>query len=119
MHIAALIVAFVVGLLQAYILVIESFRWGRPATNRIFRVTAEQAALMKPLAANMGLYNGFLAAGLFWGLLAGGELAQPVLIFFFGCVLVAGIVGTATTGNRRIVLIQGLPALLGLLLLWL
>jgi putative membrane protein len=73
---------------------------------------------MKPLAANMGLYNGFLAAGLIWGLLAPDAMMQPVLTFFLACVAIAGIVGTGTTGNRRIVVIQTIPAIVGLILLW-
>jgi putative membrane protein len=119
MHIAAQVVALAVALLHLYILVIESFRWGSPAANRTFRVTPEQASLLKPMAANMGLYNGFLAAGLLWGLIARDETGSSILTFFLACVLVAGIVGTATTGNRRIVVIQSVPALLGLVLLWL
>ena len=118
MYIAALVVAALVGLLHVYILITESFRWGTARVNRMFRVTPEQAAVMKPLAANMGLYNGFLAAGLFWGLIAHDEMVRPILTFFLACVAVAGVVGTATTGNRRIVLIQAAPALLGLILLW-
>jgi len=117
MHSAALVVAAIVALLHIYILISESFRWGSPAVNKTFGVTPEQAAIMKPLAANMGLYNGFLAAGLIWGLLAGDAMATPILTFFLACVAVAGIVGTLTTGNRRIVVIQTVPAVLGLILL--
>jgi len=118
MHVAGLAVALIVALLHVYILIIEAFRWGTPRVNRIFGVTPENAAAMKPLAANMGLYNGFLAAGLFWGLVGRDEMVRPVLTFFLACVAVAGIVGTLTTGNRRIVAIQTLPAALGLILLW-
>ena len=118
MHVAALVVAALVALLHVYILINESFRWGTKPVNRIFGVTPEQAAVMKPMAANMGLYNGFLAAGLFWGLLAEDEMVRPILTFFLGCVAIAGIVGTMTTGNRRIVVIQTVPAIVGLLLLW-
>ena len=119
MHVAALVVAFLVGLLHVYILISESFRWGSPSVNKTFGVTPEQAAVLKPMAANMGLYNGFLAAGLFWGLLSGDAMAQPILTFFLACVGIAGIVGTLTTGNRRIVIIQTVPAIVGLILLWL
>jgi putative membrane protein len=118
MHLAAQIVALIVALLHAYILILESFRWGTPGVNRTFGVTPEQAAAMKPLAANMGLYNGFLAAGLVWGLLAPPEMTQLVLTFFLACVAVAGVVGTWTTSNRRIVVIQSVPAVIGLILLW-
>lgn len=118
-EIAGLAVALIVALLHVYILVLESFRWGTPRVNRVFRVTPEQAAAMKTMANNQGLYNGFLAAGLFWGLLANDAMMRPVLTFFLACVALAGIVGTLTTGNRRIVLLQGAPAVLGLVLLWL
>ena len=118
MLIAAYAVALLVALLHVYILILESFRWGTPAVNRMFGVTPEQAATMRPLAVNMGLYNGFLAAGLFWGLLSDTMSVRPILTFFLICVAVAGAVGTATTGNRRIVAIQTGPAALGLVLLW-
>jgi putative membrane protein len=117
MHMAALIVALLVALLHIYILISESFRWGTPAVNKTFGVTPEQAAIMKPMAANMGLYNGFLAAGLIWGLIAGDTMMTPILTFFLACVAIAGIVGTLTTGNRRIVVIQTVPAVVGLVLL--
>src|SRR5277367_2118777 len=117
MHEAALVVAFLVGLLHVYILISESFRWGSPRVNKTFGVTPEHAAIMKPMAANMGLYNGFLAAGLIWGLVADDSMKTPILTFFLACVAVAGIVGTLTTGNRRIVLIQTIPAAVGLILL--
>jgi putative membrane protein len=118
MHAAALIVALIVALLHLYILIMEAFLWGTARTNKTFGVTSEQAAAMKPMAANMGLYNGFLAAGLIWGLLAPESLTQPVLTFFLACVAIAGVVGTGTTGNRRIVAIQTIPAAIGLILLW-
>ncbi len=118
MHIAALVVALIVALLHAYFLIIESFLWGTARVNKTFGVTPEHAAVMKPLAANMGLYNGFLAAGLVWGVLAPDAMMQPVLTFFLACVAIAGIVGTWTTGNRRIVAIQTVPAIVGLILLW-
>jgi putative membrane protein len=118
MHAAALVVAALVGLLHVYILITESFRWGSASVNRTFGVTPEEAVVLKPMAANMGLYNGFLAAGLFWGLLAGDAMQQPILSFFLACVAIAGVVGTLTTGNRRIVVIQTVPAAVGLVLLW-
>ncbi len=118
MHIAALIVALIVALLHLYILVMESFLWGTKRVNKTFGVTPEQAVVMKPMAANMGLYNGFLASGLIWGLLAPDSMIHPVLTFFLACVAIAGLVGTVTTGNRRIVVIQTIPAIAGLILLW-
>lgn len=119
MHVIALVVVLVVALLHIYILIAESFRWGKPAVNKAFGVTPEQAAVMKPMAANMGLYNGFLAAGLIWGLIAQDATQRPILTFFLSCVVLAGVVGTLTTGNRRIVALQSAPAAIGLALLWL
>lgn len=88
-----------------------------PRGRRTVGLTREFAAQSKVLAANQGLYNGFLAAGLLWGL-AMGEGGQGVLLFFLICVLVAGLFG-AVTANRRILYVQALPAGLALVLLWL
>ena len=101
-----------VGVLHAYFLVLEMFLWEKPAGRRAFGNTAEFAAASKTLAANQGLYNGFLAAGLLWGLIL-GSVGNPVKIFFLLCVIVAGIFG-AMTVNRRILFIQALPAALAL-----
>jgi putative membrane protein len=109
--IAADILLGLVALLHAYFLVLEMFFWDKPRGMRIFRTTPEFAAASKSLAANQGLYNGFLAAGLVWGLFAG----NPVKIFFLACVIVAGVFGAATV-NRRIFWIQALPALIALAL---
>ena len=111
MSIAADILLGLVALLHAYFLVLEMFFWDKPRGMRIFRTTPEFAAASKSLAANQGLYNGFLAAGLVWGLFAG----NPVKIFFLACVIVAGVFGAATV-NRRIFWIQALPALIALAL---
>ena len=113
---ANLVVAFV-GLLHVYILVLEMFLWDKPAGLKAFRQTPESAAASKVLAANQGLYNGFLAAGLFWGLSL-GTAGNPVKVFFLLCVAVAGLYGAATVG-RKILFIQTLPAALGLVLLML
>jgi putative membrane protein len=104
-----------VALLHAYFLVLEMFLWERPLGRRVFGTSAEFAAASRVLAANQGLYNGFLAAGLLWGLLAGAERV-PVCTFFLACVIVAGVYG-ALTVNRRILWVQALPALAALLLL--
>jgi putative membrane protein len=109
--IAANILVGLVALLHAYFLVLEMFFWDKPRGMRIFRTTPEFAAASKSLAANQGLYNGFLAAGLVWGLFA----ADSVKVFFLACVIVAGVFGAATV-NRRIFWIQGLPALIALAL---
>ena len=90
------------------------FLWDKPAGLRAFGQTLEAATASKVLAANQGLYNGFLAAGLFWGLLLGAE-GTGVKLFFLTCVLVAGLYGAATA-NRKILFIQAIPAAIGLLL---
>jgi putative membrane protein len=113
MHVAANIVVGIVALIHVYILVLEMFLWEKPAGLRTFGLTKEFAAASKVMAANQGLYNGFLAAGLFWGLFAGDV---GVMGFFLGCVLVAGVYG-AITANVRILWVQGMPAALGLVLL--
>lgn len=103
-----------IALLHIYILVLEMFLWERPAGLRAFGLTPEAAAASRVLAANQGLYNGFLAAGLFWGLSQGPQ-GVDVQIFFLGCVLVAGLYG-GLTAVRKILFIQALPAAIALLL---
>mgnify|MGYP001332692497 CR=1 FL=1 len=115
MSLAAHIVIGLIGLLHVYILVLEMFLWDKPVGLRAFGQTPAQAAATKVLAANQGLYNGFLAAGLFCGL-ALGDTAWKV--FFLLCVLVAGLYGAATA-SRKILFIQAIPAAIGLALLWL
>jgi putative membrane protein len=110
----ALILTALVALLHVYILVLEMFLWTTPYGRRVFRLTPENAAATKVLAANQGLYNGFLAAGLFWGLYL-GSAGQDIRLFFLLCVLAAGIYG-GLSASRRILLIQGVPALLGAVL---
>jgi putative membrane protein len=110
--IAANVLIVLVALLHVYFLVLEMFLWDKPRGMRTFRTTPEFAAASKSLAANQGLYNGFLAAGLIWGLFAG----DPVKIFFLACVVVAGAFGAAT-GSRRILWVQALPAAIALALL--
>ncbi len=95
-------------------LVLEMFLFKSPAGRRIFRTTPEFAAQAAPLAANQGLYNGFLAAGLGWSLLAPEPVAGQLRLFFLACVLVAAVFGAATA-SRRILVIQGTPALLALI----
>ncbi len=105
--------AVLIGALHIYILIMEMLLWETPRVRRIFGTTAEFAARSKTLAANQGLYNGFLAAGLFWGLWQ-GETGRDVLAFFLICVAVAGLYG-AVTVSRRIFFVQALPAILALL----
>ena len=113
MRVVADVLVAVVALLHAYFLVLEMFLWTRPQGRKAFGLTREFAEETKVLAANQGLYNGFLAAGLVWGLVAGGELREPVLEFFLLCVVVAGGYGAATV-SRRILVVQALPAVLAL-----
>lgn len=95
-------------------LVLEMFLWEKPLGLRVFRQSAERAAITRVLAANQGLYNGFLAAGLIWGLMPGTG-SSTIKTFFLACVIVAGIFGAATV-SRRIFWIQAVPAALGLVL---
>jgi putative membrane protein len=110
----ALALVALVALLHVYFLLLEMVFWTRPLGLRTFGITPEFAQASRALAANQGLYNGFLAAGLFWGL-SRGSAGWPILFFFLGCVIVAGVFG-AITVNRRILWIQAAPALLALLL---
>ena len=114
MSIAANIVVGLIGVLHVYILVLEMFLWDKPAGLRAFGQTPESAAASKVLAANQGLYNGFLAAGLFWGL-GLGAAGTGVKLFFLACVLVAGLYGAATA-SRKILWVQAVPAAVGLAL---
>jgi putative membrane protein len=104
-----------IALLHLYILVLEMFLWTTPRGRKAFGLTPEFAEQTKVLAANQGLYNGFLAAGLCWGLWL-GPAGHSVKVFFLLCVLVAGVYGAATA-NKRILFIQAVPAAVGLLLL--
>jgi putative membrane protein len=109
------IVVGVVALLHVYFLVLEMFLWDKPAGLRVFGQTLEAAKTSKVLAANQGLYNGFLAAGLVWGLMLGPS-GTNIKLFFLSCVLIAGLYGAATA-SRKILFVQALPAAIGLALL--
>ncbi len=115
MTIATNVLVALVAMLHVYFMVLEMFLWATPTGLRIFGLTPEYAAASKTLAANQGLYNGFLAAGLIWGLTLGSDGAA-VKIFFLSCVVIAGVYGAATV-SRRILFIQALPAALALILL--
>jgi putative membrane protein len=116
--IANLMVALVAAL-HGYFLVLEMFLWTRPLGLKTFRNSPEKAADSAVLAANQGLYNGFLAAGLIWGLVHGAPaFAFQIKTFFLLCVIVAGIYGAATV-SRRILFVQAAPAAIALILLWL
>jgi len=114
MSIVADIVVALVALLHVYFLVLEMFLWDKPIGLRVFGQTKEAAAASKVLAANQGLYNGFLAAGLFWGLSLGPG-GTGIKIFFLCCVLIAGLFGAATA-SRKILFVQAIPAAIGLAL---
>ncbi len=111
MHTVTIALAAIVALEHLYFLYLEMFRWTAPATLKAFGTTAAFAQESETLAANQGLYNGFLAAGLVWSIFAGPPLQVPLQIFFAACVVVAGIYGGLTVA-RRIMLIQALPAAL-------
>ena len=112
MPLVATALVVLVALLHVYFLILEMFLWDQPAGLRTFGHTREAAAASRVLAANQGLYNGFLAAGLLWGLSL-GTAGRDVTMFFLGCVLVAGIFGAATV-SRKIFYVQALPALIAL-----
>jgi putative membrane protein len=118
MSVLAEVLVALVALAHIYFLVLEMFLWTKPRTRATFGMTAEAAEQTKVLAANQGLYNGFLAAGLIWSLCAPLALARPVAVFFLACVLIAGLYG-GFTANKRIFLVQALPAALALAAVWL
>lgn len=117
MNETAMALVALVALLHAYFLVLEMFLWEKPVGRRTFGLSAEHARITRTLAANQGLYNGFLAAGLGWGLLP-GPMSLAIKTFFLACVVVAGVFG-AFTANWRIFVVQALPAAFALALTWL
>jgi len=117
MRLAADILVGLVALLHVYFLVLEMFLWDKPKGMKTFGLTPEKAAMTKSLAANQGLYNGFLAVGLAWGLLAVDPVAFQVKVFFLGCVVVAGVFG-AITASRKILWVQALPGAVALTLVF-
>jgi putative membrane protein len=118
---AANIVVGIIALLHVYILMLEMFLWDKPAGLKTFDNNSEigrtYAESSKVLAANQGLYNGFLAAGLFWGLSLGAP-GMGVKVFFLCCVLIAGLYGAASTGKAKILFIQTIPAAIALALVF-
>jgi putative membrane protein len=109
------LIILLIGVLHLYIMVLEMFLWDKPAGLRAFGNTLESAAKTKVLAANQGLYNGFLAAGLLWGCWLGAD-GYAIKTFFLLCVFVAGVFG-GMTASKKIIFIQAVPAALGLILL--
>ncbi|MDP2822216.1 MAG: DUF1304 domain-containing protein [Sulfuritalea sp.] len=116
MKLLGTVLVLLVALEHLYFLYLEMFLWTTPKGLKIFGNTVEKAADSKVLAANQGLYNGFLAVGLLWGLLYPGAAGIHIQMFFLACVLVAGIYGGLTV-KMRIMYLQAGPALLGLLAL--
>lgn len=114
MTIVANLMVILVALLHAYFLVLEMFLWDKPAGLKAFGQTPERASDTKVLAANQGLYNGFLVAGLLWGVIQGAA-GYEFKVFFLLCVIVAGVFG-ALTASRKILYFQALPGLVALLL---
>lgn len=114
MAIAAMILVGLVALIHIYILLLEMVWWTTPRGQKAFGLTPEFASQTKVLAANQGLYNGFLAAGLIWGLVHPDPvMAWQIKMFFLACVAVAGIYG-AVTSSRKILFIQTVPAVLAI-----
>ena len=112
MNIVANVVIAIIACLHIGFLILEMFLWTKPYGLKTFGMTQETAVASATLAANQGLYNGFLAAGLVWGLISGNP---SIKIFFLICVLVAGIYG-GLTAKRSILYLQALPALIGIIL---
>lgn len=115
MAIAATILTALVGLLHVYILYLEMFLWTKPQGLKTFGMTVQRAEETKVLGANQGLYNGFLAAGLFWSIVHPSPVfAYELKVFFLGCVIVAALYG-AWSASRKILFTQGLPALIAMI----
>ena len=119
MAVIANVLVALVAVLHVYFLILEMFLWTKPLGLKTFGNSPERAEAMAVLAANQGLYNGFLAAGLFWGLFhPAPAVAIQIKVFFLLCVIVAGAYG-AYSVSRRILFVQALPAALALMFLWL
>ena len=110
------LLVLLVALLHLYFLVLEMFLWDKPKGMKVFNLTAQKAAETKVLAANQGLYNGFLAAGLLWGLYQ-GDAGYDFKVFFLLCVIVAGVYGALTVG-KKILYVQAMPAAVALALVF-
>jgi putative membrane protein len=115
MALASLVVTGLVAALHVYFLVLEMFLWATPVGQKAFGRTAEEQESTKVLAANQGLYNGFLAAGLAWSLVGSDVVAIPIRTFFLACVVVAGVYG-GLTASKKILFVQAVPAAIGLAL---
>jgi putative membrane protein len=118
MRVLSSVLIGLVATAHVWFLLLEMVFWTKPLGQRTFRMSAQKAQDSAALAMNQGLYNGFLAAGLVWSLLASEPLAFPLKNFFLGCVAFAGVFG-ALTASRSIFFVQACPALLALALVWL
>ena len=116
MDLAVTVLILLIALLHFYFMILEMFYWTKPRGMKAFGLTKDAAEQSKVLAANQGLYNGFLSAGLIWSLLA-GNYGEQIAIFFLICVSIAGIYGAYSTKKSKIFFIQALPALIALLIL--
>lgn len=114
MLLVAQLLTVVVAALHTYFLVLEMFLWTKPLGLKTFRNSPEKSEATRALAANQGLYNGFLAAGLLWFLCAG---QWNVVLFFLGCVVVAALYGGYSV-NKRILVVQGVPAIAAIIAVW-
>ena len=115
MEYLAMALVLLVALEHVYILVLEMFLWTQPRTRKIFGISKEDVETTKVLAANQGLYNGFLAAGLIWGLVhSNAEFAAQIQVFFLACVMVAAAYG-GITAKKSILIVQGFPATLAMI----
>jgi putative membrane protein len=114
MPLLAQLLIVLVALLHLYFLVLEMFLWTKPLGLKTFRNTPERAELTRVLAANQGLYNGFLAAGLLYTAITG---SREFALFFLACVVVAGAYG-AYSVNKRIFFVQAVPAILAMIAAW-
>jgi putative membrane protein len=110
---ASQVLTGLVAALHVYFLVLEMFLWATPIGQKTFRRTAAEQESTKVLAANQGLYNGFLAAGLVWSFVAEGPIAYQTRVFFLACVVIAGLYGAATAA-KQILFVQAVPAILAL-----
>ena len=120
MNTVAIIAVLLVAALHAYFMLLEMVLWTKPFGRKAFGLTPEFAEQTKGLAANQGLYNGFLVAGLLWGMIAGltTPIGFAVAVFFLVCVVVAGVFG-AITVSRKILAVQAVPGAIALVLVWL
>lgn len=118
MQTVAITLSSLVALLHIYFLVLEMFLWDKPKGLKVFGHSMEEAKASKVLAANQGLYNGFLSAGIIYGILAGGDVGVQFRVFFLACVVIAGMYGGYSV-NKRIFFVQSIPATLAIIFTYL